>query len=116
VPAHQKNFILSLPRRNLAAHVEPSRSAYSIYADRTVGKSHVRDGAQQTQLTQERYAHDICDGIAADLGGAAQRQILCQMFALKVLRVRLLVKTILSGEAVNRHTENYYEGAQSRPR
>jgi hypothetical protein len=38
------------------------------------------------------------------------------MFALKVLRVRLLVKTILSGEAVNRQTENYYEGAQSRPR
>ncbi len=30
------------------------------------------------------------------------------MFALKGLRVRLLVKTILSGEAVNRHTENYY--------
>ena len=29
------------------------------------------------------------------------------MFALKVLRVQLLVKTILSGEAVNRHTENY---------
>ena len=29
------------------------------------------------------------------------------MFALKVLRVQLLVKTILSGETVNRHTENY---------
>ena len=60
--------------------------------------------------TQEgRYARDICDGIAADLGGApnAAQQILCQMFALKVLRVQLLVKTILSGEAVNRHTENY---------
>ena len=48
-------------------------------------------------------------GIAADLGGApnAAQQILCQMFALKVLRVQLLVKTILSGETVNRHTENY---------
>jgi hypothetical protein len=60
--------------------------------------------------TQEgRYARDICDGIAADLGGApnAAQQILCQMFALKVLRVQLLVKTILSGETVNRHTENY---------
>ena len=60
--------------------------------------------------TQEgRYARDICDGITADLGGApnAAEQILCQMFALKVLRVQLLVKTILSGEAVNRHTENY---------
>jgi hypothetical protein len=60
--------------------------------------------------TQEgRYARDICDGIAADLGGApnAAQQILCQMFALKVLRVQLLVKAILSGEAVNRHTENY---------
>ena len=34
--------------------------------------------------TQEgRYARDICDGIAADLGGApnAAQQILCQMFA-----------------------------------
>src|SRR5260370_38083750 len=29
------------------------------------------------------------------------------MFALKVLRVQLLVKAILSGETVNRHTENY---------
>ena len=60
--------------------------------------------------TQEgRYARDICDGIAADLGGApnAAQQILCQMFALKVLRVQLLVKTVLSGETVNRHTENY---------
>jgi hypothetical protein len=60
--------------------------------------------------TQEgRYARDICDGVAADLGGApnAAQQILCQMFALKVLRVQLLVKTILSGETVNRHTENY---------
>ena len=60
--------------------------------------------------TQEgRYARDICDGIAADLGGApnAAQQILCQMFALKVLRVQLLVKTVLSGESVNRHTENY---------
>ena len=60
--------------------------------------------------TQEgRYARDICDGIAADLGGApnAAQQILCQMFALKVLRVQLLVKTILSGETLNRHTENY---------
>ena len=60
--------------------------------------------------TQEgRYARDICDGIAADLGGApnAAQQILCQMFALKVLRVQLLVQKILSGETVNRHTENY---------
>jgi len=60
--------------------------------------------------TQEgRYARDICDGIAADLGGKpnAAQQILCQMFALKVLRVQLLVKTVLSGETVNRHTENY---------
>src|SRR5262249_52482081 len=60
--------------------------------------------------TQEgRYARDICDGIAADLGGApnAAQQLLCQMFALKVLRVQLLVKTILSGESVNQHTENY---------
>src|SRR5439155_27149682 len=60
--------------------------------------------------TQEgRYARDICDGIAADLGGApnAAQHLLCQMFALKVLRVQLLVKTILSGETVNRHTENY---------
>jgi len=60
--------------------------------------------------TQEgRYARDIRDGIAADLGGApnAAQQLLCQMFALKVLRVQLLVKTILSGESVNRHTENY---------
>ena len=32
-----------------------------------------------------RYARDICDGIAADLGGApnAAQQLLCQMFALK---------------------------------
>src|SRR5436190_12984883 len=55
--------------------------------------------------TQEgRYARDICDGIAADLGGApnAAQQLLCQMFALKVLRVQMLVKTILSGETVNR--------------
>src|SRR5947207_2403714 len=37
----------------------------------------------------------------------APQQILCQMFALKVLRVQLLVKAVLSGEAVNRHTENY---------
>ena len=29
------------------------------------------------------------------------------MFALKVLRVQLLVKKILSGETVNQHTENY---------
>jgi hypothetical protein len=60
--------------------------------------------------TQEgRYARDICDGIAADLGGApnAAQQILCQMFALKVLRVQLLVQKILSGETVNHHTENY---------
>jgi hypothetical protein len=60
--------------------------------------------------TQEgRYARDICDGITADLGGApnAAQQILCQMFALKVLRVQLLVQKILSGETVNRHTENY---------
>jgi hypothetical protein len=60
--------------------------------------------------TQEgRYARDICDGIAADLGGApnAAQQLLCQMFALKVLRVQLLVQKILSGETVNRHTENY---------
>ena len=60
--------------------------------------------------TQEgRYARDICDGIAADLGGApnAAQQILCQMFALKVLRVQLLVQRILSGETVNHHTENY---------
>jgi hypothetical protein len=60
--------------------------------------------------TQEgRYARDICDGIGADLGGApnAAQQILCQMFALKVLRVQLLVQKILSGETVNRHTENY---------
>lgn len=60
--------------------------------------------------TQEgRYARDICDGIAADLGGApnAAQQILYQMFALKLLRVQLLVKTILSGETVNQHTENY---------
>ena len=60
--------------------------------------------------TQEgRYARDICDGIAADLGGApnAAQQLLCQMFALKVLRVQLLVHTILSGETVNRHIENY---------
>jgi hypothetical protein len=60
--------------------------------------------------TQEgRYARDICDGIAADLGGApnAAQQILCQMFALKVLRVQLLVQKILSGESVNQHTENY---------
>ena len=63
--------------------------------------------------TQEgRYARDICDGIAADLGGApnAAQQILCQMFALKVLRVQLLVQKILSGESVNRHTENYALG------
>ena len=36
--------------------------------------------------TQEgRYARDICNGIAADLGGApnAAQQLLCQMFALK---------------------------------
>jgi hypothetical protein len=60
--------------------------------------------------TQEgRYARDICDGIAADLGGApnAAQQLLCQMFALKVLRVQLLVQKILSGETVNLHTENY---------
>jgi hypothetical protein len=60
--------------------------------------------------TQEgRYARDICDGIAADLGGApnAAQQLLCQMFALKVLRVQLLVQKILSGESVNQHTENY---------
>ena len=60
--------------------------------------------------TQEgRYARDICDGIAADLGGApnAAQQVLCQMFALKVLRVQLLVQKILSGETVNLHTENY---------
>ena len=60
--------------------------------------------------TQEgRYARDICDGIAADLGGApnAAQQVLCQLFALKVLRVQLLVQKILSGETVNRHTENY---------
>ena len=60
--------------------------------------------------TQEgRYARDICDGIAADLGGKpnAAQQLLCQMFALKLLRVQLLVKTILSGESVNQHTENY---------
>ena len=60
--------------------------------------------------TQEgRYARDICDGIAADLGGApnAAQQVLCQMFALKILRVQLLVQKILSGETVNRHTENY---------
>src|SRR5689334_19331065 len=52
---------------------------------------------------------DICDGIAADLGGApnAAQQVLCQLFALKVLRVQLLVQKILSGETVNRHTENY---------
>jgi len=56
-----------------------------------------------------RYARDICDGIAADLGGApnAAQQLLCQMFALKVLRVQLLVQKILSGESVNQHTENY---------
>ena len=56
-----------------------------------------------------RYARDICDGIAADLGGApnAAQQLLCQMFALKVLRVQLLVQKILSGETLNRHTENY---------
>ena len=68
--------------------------------------------------TQEgRYARDICDGIAADLGGApnAAQQILCQMFALKVLRVQLLVKTILSGETVNRHTENYCLGSSATP-
>ena len=29
------------------------------------------------------------------------------VFALKVLRVQLLVKTILSGESVSQHTENY---------
>ena len=60
--------------------------------------------------TQEgRYARDICDSIAADLGSApnAAQQLLCQMFALKVLRVQLLVKTILSGETVNSHAENY---------
>jgi hypothetical protein len=59
-----------------------------------------------------RYARDICDGIAADLGGApnAAQQILCQMFALKVLRVQLLVQKILSGEIVNQHTENYALG------
>jgi len=60
--------------------------------------------------TQEgRYARDICDGIAADLGGAlnAAQQILCQIFALKVLRIQLLVPTILTGESVNQHTENY---------
>ena len=53
--------------------------------------------------TQEgRYARDICDGIAADLGGApnAAQQILCQMFALKVLRVQLLVKAGDRGAAV----------------
>src|SRR5215471_16168493 len=63
--------------------------------------------------TQEgRYARDICDGIAADLGGApnAAQQLLCQMFALKVLRVQLLVKRILSDETVNQHTENYALG------
>jgi hypothetical protein len=60
--------------------------------------------------TQEgRYARDICDGIAADLGGVpnAAQQVLCQMFALKVLRVQLLVQKILSGETLSRHTENY---------
>jgi len=60
--------------------------------------------------TQEgRYARDIYDGIAADLGGApnAAQQVLCQLFALKVLRVQLLVQKILSGETVNHHTENY---------
>ena len=60
--------------------------------------------------TQEgRYARDICDGIAADLGGApnAAQQVLCQLFALKILRMQLLVQKILSGETVNRHTENY---------
>ena len=63
--------------------------------------------------TQEgRYARDICDGIAADLGGApnAAQQVLCQLFALKILRVQLLVQKILSGETVNRHTENYCFG------
>ena len=58
--------------------------------------------------TQEgRYARDICDGIAADLGGApnAAQQILCQIFALKVLRIQLLVPTILTRESVNQHTE-----------
>jgi hypothetical protein len=56
-----------------------------------------------------RYARDICDGIAADLGGApnAAQQVLCQLFALKILRVQLLVQKILSGETVNLHTENY---------
>ena len=59
-----------------------------------------------------RYARDICDGIAADLGGApsAAQQLLCQMLAPKVLRVQLLVKTILSGESISRHTENYALG------
>ena len=60
--------------------------------------------------TQEgRYARDICDGIAADLGGApnAAQQLLCQMFALKVQRVQLLIKTFLSGESVSQHSENY---------
>ena len=63
--------------------------------------------------TQEgRYARDICDGFAADLGGTpnASQQLLCQMFALKVLRVQLLVKRILSDETVNQHTENYALG------
>jgi len=32
------------------------------------------------------------------------------MLAPKVLRVQLLVKTILSGESISRHTENYALG------
>ncbi|MGB6419816.1 MAG: hypothetical protein WBF50_24835 [Pseudolabrys sp.] len=67
--------------------------------------------------TQEgRYARDICDGIAADLGGApnAAQQVLCQMFALKILRVQLLVQKILSGETVNLHTANYASEANRR--
>ena len=53
--------------------------------------------------TQEgRYARDICDGIAADLGGApnAAQQILCQIFALKALPRFSTARRWFSAEAI----------------
>jgi hypothetical protein len=47
---------------------------------------------------ERENARDICDVAAIWVAPNAAQQILCQMFALKVLRVQLLVKEILSCE------------------
>jgi hypothetical protein len=52
-----------------------------------------------------RRRHLRRDRCGSGRGAQAAQQIPCQMFALKVLRVQLLVQKILSGESVNLHTE-----------